>query len=221
MLTKPETIARGRLHDRLTTYATLAAAALTAPAVPNASGVIFYSGIVNINIPSTTAAVYLNVVTGITGNSEGQVPGWDVNPWSSTDLNMWATVAAGNAYVGSGNSYFNIPIGSIIGPSSSFTTGNSTTLTISPSTPLNLNSNNNYVGFRFLNESNGLTNYGWMHLFIGATAGSQPRTIIEYAYEDSGAPIGFGLIPEPSSVALLSLAAAGALGVRFWRRQMR
>jgi hypothetical protein len=210
-----------RLHGRLTAYATLAAATLAAPALPSAHALIIYSGPININIPSTTAGVYLNVVTGVTGASEGQVPGWDVNPWSATALNMWATVAAGNAYVGSGNNYFNIPIGSFVGSSSSFTTGNSTTLTISPSTPLNLNSFQNFIGFRFLNESNGLTNYGWMRISLGATVESQPRAIVEYSYEDSGAGIGVGVIPEPSTVALLGLAAAAALGVRVWRRQMR
>ncbi len=210
-----------RLHGRLTAYATVAAAALTAPALPNASGSLVYSGIINLNIPSTTDGVYLNVVTGQFGTSAAQVPGWDVNPWSSTALNMWATLAAGNAYIGSGNNYFNIPIGSVVGSASSFTTGNSTTLTISLTTPLLLNSGQNYVGFRFLNESNGLTNYGWMRISLAGTVESQPRAIVEYSYDDSGSAIGVGVIPEPSPVSLLGLAAVGAMGVRFWRLRAR
>ena len=53
------------IDGRLAAYATLAGAALAAPAIPNADATIIYSGIVNINIPSTTAGVYLNVATGV------------------------------------------------------------------------------------------------------------------------------------------------------------
>ena len=52
-----------RIDGRLAAYATLAGAALAAPAIPSADATIIYSGPVAINIPSTTAGVYLNVVT--------------------------------------------------------------------------------------------------------------------------------------------------------------
>ncbi len=53
------------LDGKLATYATLAGAALAAPALaPNADATIVYSGPVNVIITSTTQGVYLNVVTG-------------------------------------------------------------------------------------------------------------------------------------------------------------
>ncbi len=54
-----------RIDGRLAAYATLAGAALAAPAIPNADATIICSGLVNINIPSTTAGIYLNLVSGV------------------------------------------------------------------------------------------------------------------------------------------------------------
>jgi hypothetical protein len=46
-----------------------------------------------------------------------------------------------------------------------------------------------------------------------------PATIIEYEFENTGASvITGGTLPEPSTMALLGLMAAGAAGVRGWRK---
>ncbi len=93
-------------------------------------------------------------------------------------------------------------------------------VTTSPN-PLNLNGSNNLIGFRFVDPSlnGGAIAYGWMRISLGATSGAQPRAIVEYAYEDSGAGIGAGVVPEPTTMALLGAMAAGALGVRAWRKR--
>jgi hypothetical protein len=62
------------------------------------------------------------------------------------------------------------------------------------------------------------TNFGWVHLNTTGTTGF-PATIVDYAYEDSGASIMAGQMPEPSTFALLGVMAAGALGVRAWRKR--
>jgi hypothetical protein len=81
-----------------------------------------------------------------------------------------------------------------------------------------LNSANNLIGFRFQNETMGnQIQYGWMRISLSATTGAQPRAIVEYAYENTGAGIPAGAVPEPSTVGLLGLVAMGALGVRAWR----
>lgn len=84
----------------------------------------------------------------------------------------------------------------------------------------NLNSDQNLIGFRFVDPSFGaVVHYGWMRISLDGTAGGQPRAIVEYAYEDSGAGIGAGVVPEPTTMALLGVMAAGALGVRAWRKR--
>ncbi len=211
-----------RVDARLAGYATLAGAALAAPAfTPSAEADIVYSGPVNITIPSTTQGVYLNVVSGAfttLGSSTGGAPGWDVNPFSATSLNMFNPAApTGGVYVGSAG-YFNLTLGTLISGASTFSSG---VISATSPNPSAFNSSNNLIGFRFVDPSinGGATTYGWMRISLGATSGAQPRAIVEYAYENTLAGIGAGVIPEPSTLALLSVMAVGAVGVRAWRKR--
>ena len=209
---------RSRLERRITTYAALAG--VTLAAAPGAKAEIIYSGPVNINIPSTVTGIYLNVVTGQVGMS-GAVPGWDINPWSSTTLNFFTPTPnpGGGEMVGSGGTYFNLFPAGLIGPGSTFAaTGTTTT---NPSMPLNFNSALNIMGFRFINEAaGGQIQYGWVQISLSGTAAAQPRTILGYAYETTGAAISPPLdIPEPVSIQLLALAALGAIAIRAWRKR--
>lgn len=73
-----------------------------------------------------------------------------------------------------------------------------------------------FMGFTF----NG--NQGWMQLSLQADALGRPETmtVIDWAYEDSGAPIAagdIGAVPEPGAAGLL-LMAMGAVGLRRKRR---
>jgi hypothetical protein len=75
-----------------------------------------------------------------------------------------------------------------------------------------------YMGVEFFNASSNPL-FGWIRIAGGPTAGF-PATIVDWAYEDSGAGIltGAGVIPEPSSLALGCLAA-GAAGLAAWRKR--
>ncbi len=211
-----------RLDRNLAAYATIAGAALTAAAIHNADATIIYSGIVNINIPSTTAGVYINVVTGVTSITPAAVPGWDINPWSSTGLNIWANNSASpndgilsNYTGGTSNTLVdNLPYFTII--DSSWTYSRTSGIETTGPTAFVLNSDQNNIGFRFLNESTGQYNFGVANIALSSGYATQPRTLVWYAYEDSGGPFP-GIVPEPSTTALLSLMAVGALGVRIWR----
>ena len=216
------------LNSRLVAYTALAGAALAAPAVAEAT--IVNSGPVNITIPTDGVGIYLNVVTGVFNASPANVPGWDVNPYGTTSLSVFTSTGAGGngaglvalgatspAYVGSTTAptgYFNLATGATVGAASTFfgTGTNSTT------TPLNFNSSSNFIGFRFANEATGAINYGWMQISLSGTAQGQPRAIIAYAYENSGASIAIP-VPEPSTYALLGTMAAGAVGLRAWRKR--
>ena len=61
--------------------------------------------------------------------------------------------------------------------------------------------------------------FGWIRINGGPTL-SFPATIVDWAYDDSGAGIltGAGIVPEPSSLALGCLAA-GAAGLVAWRKR--
>jgi PEP-CTERM motif len=110
-------------------------------------------------------------------------------------------------------------VGTLIDAASPYSSG-----ALSPTSPnpLALNSNQNLIGFRFVdpNLNGGAIAYGWMRIMLSGTSGSQPRAIVEYAYENSvGVGIAAGAIPEPSTFALLGVMAAGAVGVRAWRKR--
>lgn len=203
-----------RIDGRLAAYATLAGAALAVPALaPNADATII-TQTVNINIPTTTSGVYLNVATGANSTSPASAPGWDVNPWGSTFLDMFNPSApSGGVYNGNASGYFNLTIGAVISGASTWGSG-----AINPATPLNFNSSNNYVGFRFQDETNGnQIEYGYMQISLSGTQSSQPRAIVLYSYDNTGA--GITVVPEPTTAALLGVMAAGALGVRAWRKR--
>ena len=188
-------------------------------AAHNADAGIVWSGIVNINIPSNVDGVYLNVVTGQSGSAGGAVTGWDINPYSGTNLNFFAPSSPASSHGvvrgvgGSASLVDNLAFGTVIGSSlanAGWGTGNVET---TGATAMNLNSSQNLVGFRFYNEATGAVHYGWMRIQFTGTAFSQPRAIMEYAYESTaGQSIQAGYIPAPGALALVG--AAGLLSRR-------
>ena len=209
-----------RVDTRLAACAAAAGASLAV--IPSSDATIVYSGVVNIAIPLTTTGVYLNVVTGVNGPSPAGVPGWDINPWNASNLSWFNPGApAGGVYVtGLGSSAAlpdNLGLGVLIDGAQGYGSGISET---TGATAFNLNSDNNWVGFRFTEAgiNGGAVCYGWVQVHIGASMTDPARAIIGYAYDDSGAGIVSG-VPEPSTFALLGMMAAGALGVREWRKR--
>jgi hypothetical protein len=211
---------------RLSAYATLAGVVLAS--APAATADIVWSGPVNINMPSTVAGVYINLLTGAFGTNPASVPGWDLNPWGNTSF----TVFANNSASPNSGMVTDWPGGSAmtlidnIGPpffgtfpfpiDSSRTYGRSSSIETTGPTAFLLNSDQNYIAFRFLNETTGQYNYGWAHFSLGSSLGGQPRTLLEYFYQNDGS----GIVPEPSAMALLLVFAAGAVGVRVWRKKI-
>ena len=203
-----------RVDTRLAACAAAAGASLAI--VPSSDANIVYSGPVAIIIFSDNIGVYLNVVTGVNNPNPALVPGWDVNPYGTAALTMFSPAAppGGQVYVGSGG-YFNLTLGTLISAASTYSSGN---LSGTSPNPLNFNTSNNIIGFRFQNEVTGTVQYGWFQVSLSSGQATQPRTIVAYAYEDTGAPIAAGAIPEPTTFALMGVMAIGALGVREWRK---
>jgi hypothetical protein len=202
-----------------------AAAAVTGVGVvqQNAEAALVHSGVINLNVPSTTAGVYLNLVTGVSNTAPASAPGWDLNPWSSTAFNVWTNNAANPAnsdgtiiaFPGGNSATLtdNLPLGTLIDGTGPF--GRTASSETAGLTAFNLNSSNNLVGFRFFNESTSAVNFGWARFALAGTTGGQPRTLVEYAYDNTGLPVLAGIIPEPTSLGLL---AVGAMGLALRRR---
>ncbi|MEY4488499.1 MAG: hypothetical protein RIQ79_1007 [Verrucomicrobiota bacterium] len=80
-----------------------------------------------------------------------------------------------------------------------------------------------YYGFEM--NANGVPFYGWIQLNYFATGilgGPDTLTVIDWAYEDSGAPIAAGSIPEPAeSAAIMAGAVLAGSALMMSRRRQR
>lgn len=157
---------------------------------------VVYSGSVNIPIPAT--GVSLDVVTGAYGTSLANP---SLSAFGTTFLALQdpGTIPADNtngacgtgSYMGTGSTFYNLVEGETIWPACSGDDGSSNysdlsvTAQIDASRTWNLNSSENLIGFRFVDEKDGLLHYGWARISLGSDAtSSQPRAIVEYAYDD-------------------------------------
>ena len=202
------------INGRLAAYATLAGAALAAPAIPNADATIVYSGVVNFSIPNNFDGLYINFVTGATGTSAASVPGANFNPYNGgTGLQFFWNAASNGGVSLDSTTYATLAFGAPISSANTFLNTTSTAATAAWRAGSNL-----YLGVRLTNSQTNVSNYGWVHLNTTGSTGF-PATIVDYAYENTGGSITAGQVPEPTTFALLGVMAAGALGVRAWRKR--
>ncbi|MGH7938463.1 MAG: hypothetical protein ACRD5Z_24665, partial [Bryobacteraceae bacterium] len=186
-----------RIDGRLAAYAAVAGAALAAPALPSANADVVNSGVVNINIPSTTAGIYLNVQNGVFSTTPAGAPGWDLNLWSSSGLEIWGNNSSDptgsngvlDNFPGGSSATLvdNLPIGTVV--NSSFTFGQvDSSVETTGATAFVLNSSANYFGFRFFNEATGQTDFGYGQISLSTTYAGQPRLLVQYSYDNMGNP---------------------------------
>lgn len=202
-----------------------------------------------IPVPDNFAGVYVNLGTGAFGAPSGAVTGWDFNPYEtgspgSGPIGFFWNSGAGAGTVGgvagtTTGPYLSLAPGTVVGPASTF----SATILGTVGSPY-VTTGTWTLGFRFFNETTAAVNYGYLTLSTTVSngagtgpfdefntpkgppikgqlpdAGGFPATILGWSYENDGSPI--TVIPEPSTAALLTIGAlaAGALGLRKWRRQ--
>jgi hypothetical protein len=158
-----------------------------------AQAAIRYSGVVNISIPSNTNGVYINVVTGVTGSSSVSTPGWTINPWGADKLEFFVGGSTGSTQHvqrSGGGAVANLTPGTLIGPSPVYGGWSNANLlaSITGNQPFFLNASFNQYGFRFMYQ--GAWHYGWATIRLSNSLIAQPRTLVDYAWEDqSNMPI--------------------------------
>ncbi|MBU6208940.1 MAG: hypothetical protein KGR22_03410 [Planctomycetes bacterium] len=148
---------------------------------------VVYSGPVNFVCAVDIDGCYINVETGVFSNGPGSgVPGWDVNPYSTSGGMNFFNSTGGGQLRQTGQTTGpagNIAAGTVIGSTGSYNT--STANVYATASAGWQYSATNMIGFRFVSSA-GTTHYGWMRFQMGAqgSAGTaMTRTLVDYAYE--------------------------------------
>ena len=168
---------------------------------------IISSGLQDIVIPTTFVGVYLNVDAGITVAEEGS--GWDINLFfggegianSPSFEPVRMTVSVDSAVV-------NLALGQTVGGSSIYASSYAGSDShIGAGGTQFISGNEGYIGFKLTTDSSEGPFYGWMRVVLAndGTTG----LIRDWAYDNSGAPITVGAVPEPSAITLTAACAAG------------
>jgi MYXO-CTERM domain-containing protein len=197
----------------------VAAAAVAMGAAAAANAAVVYSGVINFVCAVDIDGAYINVQTNTLSNGPGGgVPGWDVNPYSTSGgMNFFNSTGGGQmrrAGVTTGTAG-NLAVGTVVGAAGSFNTGTGNVYGTTAATGLLggwTYSSENIIGFKFVAAA-GTTHYGWMRFAMGAAGSSgtsMTRTVVDYAYE-STAGESITVTPAPGALALLGVAGlAGA-----------
>lgn len=196
----------------------LGAAACAGKATTGHSAII-YADPADITVPNSIDGVYIDLVTG-QASTPSSFPGWDLNPFALTDGMAFSTPMDGTGVLANTSGGFGqalaLPAGALIGPGSPYQTGAS----VAPNFRV---TGTEFLGLRFVNDTTGAINYGWVEFTTTGNTGF-PATVNRFAYEDTGASLLAGqttAVPEPGAVAALGVFGLGAAGVRAWRRRRK
>jgi hypothetical protein len=145
---------------------------------------------VNVAVPNTIDGIYLNLVTGASGTNGSTLTGWDFNPYNNNAGLTFYCPATPSGCIATGTPGMNavavkLMPGDVVDSTSTYnqfqTVGT------------NFRSNGvGYVGVKFVNETTGAANYGFIEIKTSVGSGTGlgfPATVLAYAYENTGASI--------------------------------
>ncbi|MGI8966943.1 MAG: PEP-CTERM sorting domain-containing protein, partial [Limisphaerales bacterium] len=214
-------------------------------ATQNADASIIYSGLQNLSVPTTNGQgglyIDMELLTHFNAITNGSQPGGGPGPLVSTwDFNFYqrrTTSANGPGSLrfyyntGTGNMFSTNPIRYSFGvvsngqnaalPSGTLVDGTSPFGQVSGLT--NFYGTTAFMGLEFRNNANTTNFFGWLRLTGGpgvAPTPGFPATVVDWAYDNTGAGIRVGAVPEPGTLALGCLAA-GAAGMIAWRKRKK
>ncbi|MGD8451794.1 MAG: PEP-CTERM sorting domain-containing protein [Phycisphaerae bacterium] len=193
--------ARHGLHLGLATVACLIIAIPAAPAA-----FIHFDPATPIAIPpSTDTGYYMNVTNGDfgpMGTVENPSIGWYTTMSGVLPmLHFGVPTGSGSGYQGALlNSPLNLAPGTYIGPDSAFYNGTGLGAAFHQT-------GTEIAGFRFINHDTNVYNYGWIRVTT-TSGGGYPAAILDWGYDDTGAPVFAGLVPEPGTAASFVLVGA-------------
>lgn len=138
-----------------------------------------------IAVPQTTAGVYVNLFTGTATPTPAASPGWDFNPWGSTNLFLYSQTGGG--FVAVGGVIANLATGTLVDGSSTYVEDSSA----AQAATYRAGVTNGKLGVRFL--EGGSTYYAWVDITTtGPTLGT-PATINNWCFQntpDTGITVG-------------------------------
>jgi hypothetical protein len=185
---------------------------------PAAHSAVIYSGIQNITIATGFDGTFVDLenTTNATNHGTSTITGWDINLFFGgvgmmNEANLQPVRASSSDPF---SALQNLTLGQLISAGSTFATGAGGSGDIGSehvgfSAGQFQPNTDGYIGFR-LNGSN----YGWMR--VSFTFDDPGAVIRDWAYDNTGASILAGMVPEPSRPLLLML---GVMGFVFNRRR--
>lgn len=231
---KKTTLSENSFSSALSRVTLLAGVASVVPGAAQAS--VIYSGLQSITRTVTSAADQsYSVFLAGDGNAPYTFTAHQGIP-IGVQVNSVVVGAGTNGFVGTGILPSALLQGAMIGNSSSFLTGNGTLLAKTSTGPAGNWStvgDSNYLGVKFHDPGAGSSPtddyFGWVQVVVTVVAPNGPPvnsqtgfTIPDWAYENTGGQILAGATttatPEPSSIALFALGAAGLAALRARRK---
>jgi hypothetical protein len=177
----------------------------------NSHAAIVASGLQNITITSDFTGLYLDIDGG--GAVAEEALGWDLNAFfggegigNSPSFHPVAATVSLDAPI------LNLAFGQTVNASSIFASTypggfSSSDTHVGNGAGQFISGDEGYIGFQFTANNNAGPFYGWMRVELSNTGDT--GLIREWAYENSGAAITVGAVPEPSTLCALLLGTAG------------
>jgi len=177
---------------------------------------VVYSGTLNVPVSSTFDSTYLDIDAFSSVPSAGA--GWDVDVFFGGEaFGNSAAFQPARVSVGANTAIIRLGAGTVIDASLNYFNGAAgSSAHMGNGAGQFASGSEGYLGFRFTENDADGPYFGWMRVVFSNTGGA--GTIVDWAYDNSGAPIAAGVVPEPSAMMLGGL---GALALAFRRRGIR